>query len=92
MAGGRWIEEQYHDLHDTQVPETVWDLLDDVLSRSRPGAVILEYETEDLYEGEEPLDRERTIDLILADLERARKAWDRAYGAGSRRTTRGEAA
>lgn len=92
MAGGRWMEEQYHDLHDTQVAETVWDMLDDVLSRSRPGAVILEYETQSLYEGAEPLDRERTIELILADLERARKAWDRAYGAQSRRTTRSEAA
>jgi uncharacterized protein len=92
MAGGRWIDGQYHDLHDTQVAEEVWDLLDDVLSRARPGAVILEYETEALRCNEETLDAERTIDLILADLERARKAWDRAYGAASRRTTRSEAA
>lgn len=92
MAGGRWIDDQYHDLHDTQVAEAVWDLLDDVLSRARPGAVILEYETQALYCNEETLDRERTIDLILADLERARKSWDRAYGAASRRTTRNEAA
>lgn len=92
MAGGRWIDEQYHDLHDTQVAETVWDLLDDVLSRSRPGAVILEYETQALYCNEETLDTERTIELILADLERARKSWDRAYGAASRRTTRSVAA
>jgi uncharacterized protein (UPF0276 family) len=92
MAGGRWIDGQYHDLHDTQVAEEVWDLLDDVLSRARPGAVILEYETEALRCNEETLDTERTIDLILADLERARKSWDRAYGAASRRTTRSEAA
>ncbi len=92
MAGGRWIENQYHDFHDTQVPEAVWDLLDDVLSRARPGAVILEYETQALYCNEEMLDRERTIDLILADLDRARKSWDRAYGVASRRTTRGEVA
>ena len=91
MAGGRWIEDQYHDLHDTQVDEAVWDLLDDVLLRARPGAVILEYETQALHCNEETLDRERTIDLILADLERARKSWDRAYGAASRRTTRSEA-
>lgn len=92
MAGGRWIEGQYHDLHDTQVPEPVWELLDDVLSRSSPGAVILEYETQAIYSRAEMLDRERTIDLILADLERARKSWDHAYGAGSRRTTQSEAA
>jgi uncharacterized protein (UPF0276 family) len=91
MAGGRWFDGQYHDLHDTQVSGAVWDLLDDVLSRSRPGAVILEYETEALHEGEETLDRERTIDLILSDLERAKRAWDNAYGRGSRTTTSVEA-
>jgi uncharacterized protein (UPF0276 family) len=90
MAGGRWIEDQYHDLHDTRVPPAVWDMLDDVLSRTRPGAVILEYETHALYHDEEMLDRERTIDLILADIERARASWDRAYGELSRRTTRSE--
>jgi uncharacterized protein len=92
MGGGRWIDGQYHDLHDTQVNEAVWDLLDDVLSRSHPGAVILEYETQALYCDEDTLDTERTTDLILADLERARKSWDRAYGPASRRTTRCEAA
>jgi uncharacterized protein (UPF0276 family) len=87
MAGGRWIGDQYHDFHDTQVAEAVWDLLDDVLSRSRPGAVILEYETRALHRGDETLDTGRTIELILADLQRARESWDRAYGAASRRTT-----
>lgn len=92
MAGGRWIDGQYHDLHDTQVPEAVWDLLDDVLSRARPGAVILEYETPALHCDGATLDTGRTTSLILADLERARKAWDRAYGPASRRTTCSEAA
>lgn len=91
MAGGRWLGGQYHDLHDTQVPEAVWDLLDDVLSRTRPGAVILEYETQALYCNEGTLDTGRTIELILADLERARQSWDRAYGPASRRTTQSEA-
>lgn len=92
MAGGRWIDGQYHDLHDTQVPEAVWDLLDEVLSRARPGAVILEYETQALHCDGQTLDTERTTDVILADLERARRAWDHAYGPTSRRTTRSEAA
>jgi uncharacterized protein len=91
IAGGRRSDGLYHDLHDTVVPDPVWDLLDDVLPRSRPGAVILEYESQALFEGDEELDRERTIDLILSDLECARHAWDRAYGAGTRRTARGEA-
>jgi len=92
MAGGRWIDGQYHDLHDTQVAEAVWDLLDDVLSRARPGAVILEYETQTLQCDGVALDTRRTTDLILADLERARQAWDRAYGPASRRTTCGATA
>ena len=92
MAGGRWSDGQYHDLHDSQVVEAVWDLLDEVLSRARPGAVILEYETEALRCGEESLDTARSTDLVLADLERARAAWDRAYGPASRRTTRQQAA
>ncbi|WP_315737307.1 DUF692 family multinuclear iron-containing protein [Bradyrhizobium sp. SZCCHNR1093] len=92
LAGGRWIGGQYHDLHDTQVTEEVWDLLDDVLARARPGAVILEYETQSLYCAGERVDTDHTTDLILSDLERARNAWDRAYGPASRRTTRSEAA
>ncbi|KVN02897.1 DUF692 domain-containing protein [Burkholderia stagnalis] len=92
MAGGRWFDNQYHDLHDTQVVEPVWDLLEDVLSRARPGAVILEYEAEALRSREETLDVARSIDVVLADLERARAAWDRAYGPASRRTTQQEAA
>lgn len=92
LAGGRWVDDRYHDLHDTQVPEPVWDLLDDVLSRSRPGAVVLEYETSALHHAGEPVDRGRSVDLVLADLERARRSWDAAYGARSRRTTRAEVA
>lgn len=90
MAGGRWFEGQYHDLHDTQVVESVWELLDEVLSRASPGAVILEYETDALRCGDESLDSSRSTDLVLADLERARSAWDRAYGPASRWTTRRE--
>ena len=89
---GRWIDDQYHDLHDTKVPDPVWDLLDEVLSRSHPGAVILEYETQSVRQGAELLDHARTTDVILADLERARNAWDRAYGLHSRRTTWSRAA
>lgn len=91
MAGGRWIDDQYHDLHDTQIAEAVWDLLDEVLSRTHPGAVILEYETHALQGADGALDSGRSIELILADLERARASWDRAYGPASRRTTLGDA-
>lgn len=88
MAGGRWGGGLYHDCHDTQVPAPVWDLLDDVLARTRPGAVILEYETKSIYTGDDvAADRAESVDLILQDVERARASWDRAYGANSRRTT-----
>ena len=87
MAGGRWFDGFYHDLHDTRVPEHVWDLLENVLSRCRPGAVVLEYETKALVERGQKMDRPATIDLILGDLEHARKLWDRAYGPASRVTT-----
>lgn len=90
LAGGRWFDNLYHDLHDTRIPEPVWDLLDDVLARAHPGAVILEYERHALFQGDRELDRERTIASIEADVERARGAWDRAYGPASRITTRGE--
>jgi uncharacterized protein (UPF0276 family) len=88
MAGGRWFDAFYHDLHDTRVPEPVWDLLENVLSRCRPGAVVLEYEAKALVERGQKMDREATIDLILSDLERARTLWDRAYGPRSRTATR----
>jgi hypothetical protein len=54
--------------------------------------VTLEYETQALFSDEETLDTGRTTELIVADLERARRAWDHAYGPASRRTTRDRAA
>lgn len=88
MAGGRWIDRQYHDLHDTGVADEVWDLLDHVLAHARPGAVILEYEADALHTAEGIVDVARSIDIVLADLEHARNSWDRAYGPASRRTSR----
>ena len=90
MAGGRWFDAFYHDLHDTRVPEPLWELLENVLARASPGAVILEYEAQELVEDGQRLDREATTDAILSDLERARSLWDRAYGPRSRSTTRFE--
>jgi uncharacterized protein (UPF0276 family) len=88
LAGGRWVNTFYHDYHDTAVPEPVWDLLDEVLARSAPGAVVLEYESELLHAGDALVTREATIEIMRSDLARARDAWDRAYGPGSRITTR----
>jgi hypothetical protein len=85
MAGGRWLDKQYHDLHDTPVPEDVWDLLDEALSLTKPGAVIFEYETDALRNGQGVLDKRQSIDLIMADLARGRSAWERAFGVSARR-------
>ena len=85
MAGGRWLDKQYHDLHDTPVPEDVWDLLDEALSLTKPGAVIFEYETDALRNGQGVLDKRQSIDLIMADLARGRSAWERAFGVSVRR-------
>lgn len=91
MAGGRWIDDYYHDLHDTTVPEPLWDILDDLLARTHPNALIFEYETEALYGDDGSANSSKSIDLIVSDLERGRAAWDRAYGPNSRRTTKQEA-
>ncbi|HET7506678.1 MAG TPA: DUF692 family protein, partial [Kofleriaceae bacterium] len=92
LAGGRWLNTFYHDYHDTAVPEPVWELLDEVLARSAPGAVVLEYESEFLHAGGALATRDATIEIVRSDLARARDAWDRAYGPGSRITTRRRAA
>jgi uncharacterized protein len=88
VAGGRWLDGVYHDLHDTAIPPPIWDLLDEVLARSTPGAVVLEWETDYLHEGGKPVTRDATIATMQSDLARAREAWDRAYGPHSRITTR----
>ncbi len=88
LAGGRWLDGLYHDYHDSLVPERVWELLDEVLARATPRAVVLEYESDALRRGEDLLDTEGSVAGVRSDLERARNAWDRAYGAGSRLTTR----
>lgn len=92
LAGGRWLDDQYHDLHDTKVPDPVWDLLAEVLSRTQPGAVILEYETTQLHENHVAVETERTIELICADIAKAQSAWDRAYGPTSRWSRRAKVA
>lgn len=87
LAGGRWLDGLYHDYHDCLVPPRVWELLDEVLARCTPRAVVLEYESEVLQRGETMLDVAGSIAGVRSDLQRAREAWDRAYGECSRVTT-----
>ncbi len=86
LAGGSWHGGVYHDWHDSRVPEPVWDLLDEVLQRARPAAVILEFQGQAHHAGTRVLGSTADRDMIVSDIERARAAWDRAYGPGTRRT------
>ncbi|WP_437604016.1 DUF692 family multinuclear iron-containing protein [Sorangium sp. So ce590] len=80
LAGGSWLDGLYHDWHDERVPEPVWDLLDRVLERARPGAVIIEYQGQAHHPSTRVLGRESDHEMIVRDIERARRAWDKAYG------------
>jgi uncharacterized protein len=72
VAGGSWRDGFYMDAHDGRVPEPVWDLLEQTLSRAPwiPGVV---FEILDEY-----LDR-LGPDSIAGELERARTTWRRYH-------------
>ncbi len=74
VAGGSWRDGFYMDAHDGAVPEPVWDLLEQTLSRAPwiPGVV---FEILDEY-----LDR-LGPDRIARQLERARSTWRRHHRA-----------
>lgn len=80
LAGGSQYDGVYHDWHDSRVPEPVWDMLQHVLSRARVGAVFLEFQGRGHHDATRVLDRESDLEMIVADLERARRAWTHAYG------------
>ncbi|NOK33334.1 DUF692 family protein [Corallococcus exercitus] len=88
LAGGSWSGGFYHDWHDSKVPEPVWEMLEQVLEKSRPGAVILEFQGRAHHANTRVLSQEEDLQLIQSDLKRAQALWDRVYGPGSRRGTR----
>ena len=88
LSGGSWDEGLYHDWHDSQVPEPVWELLERVLRRSRPGAVILEFQGRAHHPHTRVMQQEEDLAMIERDIERAKATWDSVYGPGSRLTTR----
>jgi len=77
LAGGSWSGGLYHDWHDSAVPEPVWDLYDDVLSRSDPHAVILEFQGQAHHQDTRVLGRPDDAAMITADLARAKAIWNR---------------
>jgi uncharacterized protein (UPF0276 family) len=70
VAGGSWREGFYMDAHDGSVPEAVWDLLEQTLSRA-PHIPAVVFEILDEY-----LDR-LGPDGIAQQMERARAVWRR---------------
>ncbi len=70
VAGGVWRDGFYTDAHDGNVPEPVWDLLEQTLSRA-PGIPAVVFEILDEYQdGLGP-------DGIARELQRARAIWQR---------------
>jgi len=70
VAGGSWCDGFYTDAHDGRVPEPVWDLLEETLSRA-PHIPAVVFEMLDEYV-------ERLgADGIAGELQRARTIWRR---------------
>ena len=78
VAGGRWHGGLYHDWHDSPVPEPVWDMLEWVLERATPAAIIVEYQGRCHHETTRVLGGVQDHDMIAGDVERARKLWHKA--------------
>jgi len=90
LAGGSWHGGLYHDWHDSPVPEPVWELYEELLSRAQPCAVILEYQGQAHHPATRVLGGKDDGDMIVADLERARAVWNR-YRPAATRNERAEA-
>jgi uncharacterized protein (UPF0276 family) len=76
LAGGSWSGGLYHDWHDSRVPEPVWDMLAEVLSRARPSALILEFQGRAHHPDTRVLGGAGDVEMIQADLARARAMWN----------------
>ncbi len=74
VAGGSWRDGYYMDAHDGLVPEPVWDLVEQTLSRA-PWITGVVFEILDEY-----MDRLRA-DGVARELERARAIWSRQHPA-----------
>ncbi|WP_437565325.1 DUF692 domain-containing protein [Sorangium sp. So ce542] len=80
LAGGQWLDGWYHDLHNNPVPGPVWEMLDYVLRRApNLRAVCLEVQGPGHTSRSCPV-KPDWVDMINADLQRARDLWAAARG------------
>ena len=79
LAGGQWIDDWYHDLHNHPVPEPVWEMLEYVLTHSKSvQAVTLEVQGPLHNARSRPIDKTWPT-WVKADLDRARQIWNRTH-------------
>ena len=83
LAGGSWLDGLYHDWHDSAIPEPVWEMLDWLLARASPAAVILEYQGRAHHPRTRVLGGGSDGEMIVADLARAKRAWRAAHAAAA---------
>ncbi|HET7012967.1 MAG TPA: DUF692 family protein [Streptosporangiaceae bacterium] len=81
IAGGSWYRGLYHDWHDSPVPEPVWEMLTWLLQRARPAAVTLEYQGQCHHEASRVLGGKFDLEMITADLARAKGIWEATIAA-----------
>lgn len=86
LAGGSWFGGLYHDWHDSRIPPQVWDLYEDLLSRTMPSGIILEYQGQAHHPDTRVLGGQEDGDMIREDLARAKAIWNRHFpGVGNAR-------
>lgn len=79
VAGGQWIDEWYHDLHNSSVPDEVWDMLQHVLENSKSvRGVTLEVQGPVHTAMSRPMD-ENWFDMTKRDLEKIGALWNRTH-------------
>lgn len=79
LAGGSWFGGLYHDWHDSRIPPQVWELYEELLSRTMPSAIILEYQGQAHHPDTRILGGDADGNMIREDLDRAQKIWSRHF-------------
>lgn len=76
LAGGSWYEGLYHDWHDSKIPSRVWELYEELLSRTTPSGITLEYQGQAHHPQTRVMSEGDTY-MIVEDLNKAKKIWNK---------------